>query len=56
MKYIILGNIHHANSDMYLDALKIKTIIDFTAEHTPEFQKVVDEKLKNKYKYEHIPL
>lgn len=37
MKYIILGNIHHANSDMYLDALKIKTIIDFTAEHTPEF-------------------
>lgn len=53
---VYLGNIHHANSDNYLEALKIKTILDFTHEHTPEFQKVVDEKLKKKYKYEHIPL
>ncbi|KRX10958.1 Rhodanese-like domain [Pseudocohnilembus persalinus] len=53
---LYLGNIYHANSDMMLKSLGIKTIIDFTHGHQETFKKRMEENLVKNYKYQYIPI
>ncbi|KAL4492952.1 hypothetical protein ABPG72_020731 [Tetrahymena utriculariae] len=52
---LYLGNIYHSNSQMYLNDLNIKTMIDFITYNNEDAKKIPSFKTE-KYEYKNIPL